>query len=98
MTVSDYNNYSAQNNQYTQHDQMEQERVVATLVSVLLALGIGTAIVAAIASNNQRKRQKNLGYRLEEALNQGRDNIQPVLQRIEKEVSHLRKQIEERVR
>jgi len=96
--VSDYNNYSAQNNQYTtQQDQMEQEKMVASLVSILLALGIGTAIVAAIASNNQRKRQKNLGYRLEEALNQGRDNIQPVLHRIEKEVSHLRKQLEERV-
>jgi gas vesicle protein len=67
------------------------------LFFLALGLGIGTAMALLFAPSSGKKVRHNLAQSVEAGLKDGRDAVEPVVQRLEEEFAELRKKVEERL-
>ena len=80
---------------YSHKAEVRSERKNAALV--VLSLGVGAAIALMFAPNTGQKTRENLTHSLEHGVSEGHDLAEPMLKRLEKELSELRQKIEDQV-
>lgn len=69
----------------------------ATLLRLLFGLAIGAVLALLFAPSSGKKIRKQLAKTMEEGLNNGRDAVEPMVKRVEKEFDELHKSVEERI-
>jgi gas vesicle protein len=75
-----------------------REMARATLIFLLFGLGIGAVLALLFAPSSGKKVRHDLANTVEEGLNNGRDAVEPMMKRLEKEFDELRKSVEERLK
>lgn len=75
-----------------------RDRTVLTLVFLMFGLGIGAVLALLFAPSSGKKVRDNLAKSVGEGLNTGQEAIEPVVKRLEKEFSELRKSVEDRLK
>ncbi len=78
--------------------QAARQRTVTILVCLMGGLGIGTVLALMFAPNSGEKSRADLGRAIEEGVKTSRDNVEPALKRMEKEMSDLRGMVDERIK
>lgn len=73
-------------------------RAVLTMLFLSFGLGIGAVIALLFAPASGKKTRHNLAKSVEEGLNTSRDNVEPLVKRLEEELADLRKNVEERLK
>jgi gas vesicle protein len=73
-------------------------RTILTAIFLTAGLGIGAAIALLFAPMSGKKTRHDLAKNVEEGLRAGRDSLEPVVKRLEKEFTELRKSVEERMK
>jgi gas vesicle protein len=74
-----------------------REMARATLLCLMFGLGIGAVLALLFAPSSGKKVRDDLANTVEEGLNNGRDAVEPMVKRLEKEFDELRKSVEERL-
>ena len=74
-----------------------REKAAMTFIFLLVGLGIGTALALLFAPRAGSEVRGELSHATEEALNQGRDAVNPALKRLEKDFADLRKKVDDRI-
>lgn len=85
---------------YYSHDaQMQAIRDMIRLAvgAIVVGAGIGAVIALLFAPSSGEKTRKNIGKAVEEGLQSGREAVEPIVNRIEKDFSTLQSNVEERV-
>jgi len=85
---------------YYSHDaetQAMRELTKLTLLCLMLGLGIGAAVAFLFAPSTGKKVRHDLAQSMEDGLNNGQEALGPMVRRLEKELSDVRKNVEERV-
>ena len=72
-----------------------RQRVMLTLAFLTFGLGIGAVLALLFAPTSGKKARHNLGKSVEEGMQTGRDAVEPVVKRVEKEFDELKKNLEE---
>lgn len=70
---------------------------VLTILWLMVGLGVGAVLALLFAPSSGKKARKQIARSVEERLNSGQDAIDPVINRLEKEVKELRDTLEERI-
>ena len=65
----------------------------ATLLCLMFGLGIGAVLALLFAPSSGKKIRKQLAKTVEEGLNNGRDAVEPMVKRVEKEFDELHKSV-----
>lgn len=73
-------------------------RTVLTAIFLILGLSVGAAVALLFAPTTGKKARHDLAQGVEDGLRAGRDSLEPVVKRLEKEFSDLRKNVEERMK
>lgn len=73
-------------------------RTVLTAVFLMMGLGLGAVVALLFAPMSGKKTRHNLAQGVEDGLRAGRDSLEPVVKRLEKEFSEFRKNVEERIK
>jgi len=73
-------------------------RTVLTLGFLTFGLGIGAILALLFAPSSGKKTRHELAKSVEDGWNSGRDTIEPVVKRLDKELTELRKNVEERLK
>ena len=68
-----------------------------TLLWLTIGLGIGAALALLFAPSTGKKVRKELARTVEEGLQNGREAVEPMVNRMEKDFEELHKNVEERV-
>jgi gas vesicle protein len=82
---------------YYSHDaemQAMRDRTVLTLVFLAFGLGIGAVLALLFAPTSGKKARRELTKSVEESLKDGREALEPVMKRVEKEFEELQKNVE----
>ncbi|MHB8627504.1 MAG: YtxH domain-containing protein [Aggregatilineales bacterium] len=74
-----------------------RERITLTLVCVLLGLGIGGVLALLFAPAPGKQTRDELAHSLESGVNTGRERVEPAISQIQRELSDLRRKVEERL-
>ncbi len=74
-----------------------RERFMSTIPLLVFAMAIGIAIALFLAPDSGEKTREELAGRVNDRLEGGRDATNQALKRLEKEFSHLRHQVEDRL-
>lgn len=82
---------------YSQNRKTQAQRFQAMLIFLFLVfgLGIGAAVTLLLAPKSGKKIREELSKTIKDSLQSGRENIEPVVKRIEKEFAELQKNVEE---
>jgi gas vesicle protein len=75
-----------------------RDRTVLTLVCLTFGLGIGAALALLFAPTSGKVTRHDLARSVEDGLHTGRDTIEPVVKRVEKEFDELKKNVEEHLK
>jgi gas vesicle protein len=75
-----------------------RNRTVLALVLLTCGLGIGAALALLFAPSSGKTTRHDLRKGVEEGLNTGRDAVEPVVKRVEKELDGLKKNVEEHMK
>lgn len=70
---------------------------ISNLVWFLVGLGTGTAVTLLYAPQTGKKTRRELSKNIESTLDDGQDAIEPVVKRLEKEISELRSTLEDQM-
>ena len=71
-----------------------RDRMVLTLVFLTFGLGIGVVLALLFAPTSGKKVRKSLTKTVEQGLKDGREAVEPVVKRVEKEFGELQKTVE----
>ena len=85
---------------YYSHDsemQAIRKMTVLTLLCLSFGLGIGAALALLFAPASGKTTRHDLAMRVEEGLQTGRETVEPMVKRVEKELVELKKTVEERM-
>ena len=84
---------------YSDHAKMRavREMARATLLCLIFGLGIGAVLALLFAPSSGKKIRAQLAKSMEQGLNHGRDAIEPMVKRVEKEFDELHKSVEEHI-
>ena len=74
-----------------------REMARATLLCLMVGLGIGAVMALLFAPSSGKKIRAQLAKSMEQGLNHGRDAVEPMVKRVEKEFDGLHKSIEEHI-
>jgi gas vesicle protein len=83
---------------YYSHDsevQAQRFQAMLTFLFLLFGLGIGAALALLFAPKSGEQVREALAKNVKDGLQSGRENIEPVVKRIEKEFAELQKNVEE---
>ena len=75
-----------------------RERAVHTLIFLTFGLAIGAVLALLFAPMSGRKARRDLGKSVEEGLQSGREAVEPMVKRAEKEFDELKKNVEENLK
>ena len=75
-----------------------REMALVTLLCLMFGLGIGAVLALLFAPSSGRKVRDDLANTIEEGVNDGRDAIEPLVKRLEKEFDELRQSVEDRLK
>jgi gas vesicle protein len=85
---------------YYSHDaetQAKRETIALTMLALTLGLGIGALMALLFAPSSGKKARHDLAKSMGQDWENGRDGVDPLVQRLEEKFSVLLKNIEERV-
>ena len=84
---------------YSQEAEAKAMRRMTMMTVLWLALGLGIGAVMALlyAPMAGEKTRKQLGKNIEESLKDGQDALEPMVNRLEKEMGELRQTVEDRI-
>lgn len=74
-----------------------REMARATRLCLLFGLGIGAVLAFLFAPSSGKKIRAQLAKNMEQGLNHGRDAVEPMVKRVEKEFDELHKSVEEHI-
>lgn len=74
-----------------------REMVRTVLLCLMFGLGIGAVLALLFAPSSGKKIRAQLTKTMEEGLNSGRDAIEPMVKRVEKEFDELHQSVEEHI-
>lgn len=85
---------------YSREAELNAMRDRAVLAIVLLTFGIGIGVVLALlfAPSSGKTTRRDLAKSVEEGLQTGRDTVEPLVKRAEKEFDELKKNVEEHMK
>jgi predicted NBD/HSP70 family sugar kinase len=86
---------------YYSHDaemQAMRERTMLAVVFLTVGLGIGAALAFLFAPSSGKTTRHDLARNVEEGLHIGRDAVEPMVKRVEKEFSDLQRNVEEHLK
>lgn len=86
---------------YYSHDaemQARHERTMLTILCLTLGLGIGAALAILFAPMSGKKARAELGKVVEQGWNNGREAVDPLVKRVEKEFGELQKNVEDKLK
>lgn len=72
-----------------------RHRNVLTLVFLIFGLGIGAILALLFAPSSGKSTRHDLAKNVEEGLRTGRDAVEPIMKRVEKELGDLQKKVDE---
>lgn len=75
-----------------------RDRTVLTLVFLTFGLGIGVVLALLFAPTSGKKVRNRLTKTVEQGLKDGREAVEPVVKRVEKEFGELQKNVEEHLK
>ena len=75
-----------------------RDRTVWTLVFLTFGLGIGAVLALLFAPASGKKVRDDLTKTVEQGLKDGRETIEPMVKRVEKEFGELQKNVEEHLK
>lgn len=75
-----------------------RDRTLLALAFLTFGLGIGAALALLFAPAAGTTTRQNIAKNVEEGLQTGRENVEPVVKRLEEEFAELRKNIDERLK
>ncbi len=75
-----------------------RNRAILTAVFLTFGLGIGAGLALLFAPASGVSTRHELAQSLEDGLNSGRESVEPLIKRLEKEFAELRKQVEDRLK
>jgi gas vesicle protein len=75
-----------------------RDRTVLTLVFLTFGLGIGAVLALLFAPMSGKKVRDDLTKTVEQGWNNGRDAVEPIVKRVEKEFGELQKNVEEQLK
>jgi len=75
-----------------------RDKTLLTAVFLLLGLGIGAVLALLFAPTTGKATRHDLAKNVEDGLRNGREALDPVVKRLEKEFADLRKNVEERMK
>jgi gas vesicle protein len=75
-----------------------RDRTMLTLAFLTFGLGIGTILALLFAPSSGKTTRRDLAKSVEEGLKTGREAVEPVVKRVEKEFDEIKKNVEERVK
>jgi gas vesicle protein len=75
-----------------------RDRRMLSLVFLAFGLGIGITLALLFAPTSGKKTRHELTRSVEEGLHTGRENVEPLVKRLEEEFAELRKNVEERLK
>ncbi len=75
-----------------------RDRTALILVFLTLGLGIGAALALLFAPMSGKKTRDGMTQTVEQGLKDGREMVEPVVERVEKEFDELKKNVEERLK
>lgn len=85
---------------YYSHDsevQAQRFQAMLTFLFLVFGLGIGAAMALLFAPKSGKKIREELAKNVKDGLQNGRENIEPVVKRIEKEFAELQKNVEDKM-
>jgi gas vesicle protein len=74
-----------------------RDRLKLTALFLTFGLGIGAILALLFAPSSGKKVRDDLAQTVEEGLNAGREVVEPLVKRLEKDFDELRKHVEERL-
>lgn len=85
---------------YSREAEMQamQERSALVLLFLALGLGIGAVLALMFAPASGKRIREDIAKNVEEGLHSGRENLEPVVKRLESEFAELRKNLDERTK
>lgn len=86
---------------YYSHDaEIHAVREMTKLMAlcVMLGLGIGAVVAILFSPLSGKEVREDLSKTVEHGLNNGREAVQPVVKRVEKELGELQKSVEDRLK
>jgi len=90
MNNNDRVYYSHEAEMYAMHD-----RTVLAILFLIFGLGIGATLALLFAPLSGKSTRQEIGKSMEVGLNNGRDAVEPMVKRVEKEFEDLKKNIED---
>jgi gas vesicle protein len=75
-----------------------RDRTVLALVFLTFGLGIGAAMALLFAPTSGKKVRDDLTKTVEQGLKDGRETVEPMVKRVEKEFGELQKNVEEHLK
>jgi gas vesicle protein len=75
-----------------------RDRTILTLVCLTFGLGIGAALALLFAPTSGKTTRHDLARSVEEGMQTGREAVEPMMKRIEKEFDDLKKNVEEQLK
>ena len=75
-----------------------RDRTVLTLIFLAFGLGIGAALALLFAPASGKKARHDLSKTVEQGLKDGREAVEPMVKRAEKEFDELKKNVEEHLK
>ena len=75
-----------------------RDRTVLALVFLTFGLGIGAALALLFAPFSGKTTRHDLARSVEEGLQTGRETVEPMVKRVEKEFGELQKNVEEHLK
>lgn len=85
---------------YSREAELNAMRNRAVLAIALLTFGIGIGVVLALlfAPSSGKTTRRDLAKNVEEGLQTGRDTVEPLIRRAEKEFDELKKNVDEHMK
>lgn len=74
-----------------------REMARATLLCLMVGLGIGAVLALLFAPSSGKKIRARLAKSMEQGLKDGREMVEPMVEQVEKEFSELKKNVEKRM-
>jgi gas vesicle protein len=75
-----------------------RDKTVLTLVFLTFGLGIGAVLALLFAPTSGKKVRDDLTKTVEQGLKDGRETVEPMVKRVEKEFGELQKNVEEHLK
>jgi gas vesicle protein len=75
-----------------------REMTKLMVVCLIVGLGIGAAVALLFAPSSGKTTRRDLAKSVEEGLQTGRETVEPMVKRVEKEFGELKKDVEEHMK